>query len=691
MQFEFERMELIYLYIERFGDYIYQQGLALSNNFEVNIQNKKLIVRKKGNYLKNFYGEKISNISVLVGKNGSGKTTILDILGMTRNERLQSNEFRKRAEDKYFMLYYLGKIEGEELFGFEVTSDCVLQNMIENYKHENDDERYDRSKRSIGKVYKYENDTFISVGKHFFDFKINHDALSSLIRYVYIDEEYRYSFRNNGYGLGYSQDTYIATRKKIPYPNVYQKYLVLLDCINKKIDAVECDKAIVCFKDDIDYKYELNKDNLKKYGDLLFKIESNLCIHSGLHVITSFPKNYSKKDIYILDLYSRYIMEMIAIPLLASCNNGEKLLANIDFDDKQLIEYAKKVEACDSSEEEFGRAVDYKRELELVLKLSGKLLNIYKSDQKNYLKILMRFINSRLHAKFNCKQYKYVEAFEKIVDSLESISEECFVGDCVKINIDDRNNLYTKKLLKEYSYYRDLEYNGEFSTNMESKFEIFFQMLSEGEERFVDIIAKIKESIDEEYGDEKLLVILMDEPDQSLHPEWSRCFVDIITRAIESISFKGNVQVVMSTHSPYLLSDILPSGVFMLNRNLEKRNLSIINAEKNKFSGLGANIYNLMQNEFFMNNTVGEFSTKKINEYIKRINEIDGDTENEFQEIEYFISQIGEPIIKKMMQKKLSEKKYRFMLKENEKRLLELINNEADREKVKEYLRTIGD
>ena len=53
--------------------------------------------------------------------------------------------------------------------------------MIENYKHTIDDEGYDKSKRSIGKVYRYENDTFISMGKHFFDFKINHAALSSLI------------------------------------------------------------------------------------------------------------------------------------------------------------------------------------------------------------------------------------------------------------------------------------------------------------------------------------------------------------------------------------------------------------------------------------------------------------------------------------------------------------------------------
>lgn len=76
-------MELIYLYIKKYSDFIYNQGLNFSNNFDIEMQGKKLIVHRKQNYLENFYGDKINNISVLVGKNGSGKTTILDILGMS--------------------------------------------------------------------------------------------------------------------------------------------------------------------------------------------------------------------------------------------------------------------------------------------------------------------------------------------------------------------------------------------------------------------------------------------------------------------------------------------------------------------------------------------------------------------------------------------------------------------------------
>lgn len=692
---QLEEMELIYLYIERFGDFICQQELVLSNNFDVSLKNKKLIVHKKENHLKDFYGKKIKNLTVLVGKNGSGKTTILDILGMNRNDRLNIQEPRKQSKNEYFMLYYLGKSDQNDLFGIEVTSDNLLRNMIENYKHTIDDEGYDKSKRSIGKVYRYENDTFISMGKHFFDFKINHAALSSLIKYVYLGEEYRYSFRNSGYGLRYYQDSYGSERDQLPYPDVYYKYLVINDCINGKIDAIKCNEAIVGFKDNIDYKHELAKQEFDDYRELLLEIEKTLCILNGMRTVTILPKGYTQKEKYNLDLYSRYIMDMLVTALSHVCFNAykseiaAKKIESVNTMD--YIEHIKNINACDSSENIFGRAVDYKEELKHVLILSKNLEDIYIEEPMQHLRILMRYINSRLHSNNDCSQYKYVEAFEKIIDNLIHLSEECFVRDGVRIDINGKKDFYTKKLLENYSYYHYLENRDDYPTNMTSKFRIYFQMLSEGEERFIDILAKITESIDENNTDAKLLILLMDEPDQSLHPEWSRCFIDIITRAINSTDFAGKTQVVMSTHSPYLLSDILPSGIFMLSRNLTDRYLSITGGNNDKLSGLGANIYDLMQNEFFMKNTIGEFATKKINQYIRKIDELDLEKESDFREIEFFISQIGEPLIKKTMQMRLNEKQHKYKVRETSKKLLELINNDEDRKRVEAYLSKIED
>lgn len=144
----------------------------------------------------------------------------------------------------------------------------------------------------------------------------------------------------------------------------------------------------------------------------------------------------------------------------------------------------------------------------------------------------------------------------------------------------------------------------------------------------------------------------------------------------------------MSTHSPYLLSDILPTNVFLLDRRTKDKKLSVKRLDV-KSSSLGANIYDLMKNNFFMDNTVGEFITKKINKVIMQINEANL-KENELNSIEYFIEQIGEPIIRKGMKKQLAEKKKQLKIFNNTEQILQAITNEQDRKKVEEVLKNLA-
>ena len=89
-----------------------------------------------------------------------------------------------------------------------------------------------------------------------------------------------------------------------------------------------------------------------------------------------------------------------------------------------------------------------------------------------------------------------------------------------------------------------------------------------------------------------------------------------------------------------------------------------------------------------MNNTVGEFATKKINSYIKRINDIT-EKSDDLSEIEYFIEQIGEPLIKNAMKKRLDEKKHKTYTEKEISDLLSLITNPQDKEQVKAYLKNV--
>ncbi len=104
-------MELVYFWIEKFGDKN-NQDINFNQNytFKVEKQDEKYFLKMEENNNKipdNYFGEKISNISCIIGNNGSGKTSLIkEIL------RLKSSEYRKQK--KYILVFKENKEIGIE-------------------------------------------------------------------------------------------------------------------------------------------------------------------------------------------------------------------------------------------------------------------------------------------------------------------------------------------------------------------------------------------------------------------------------------------------------------------------------------------------------------------------------------------------------------------------------------------------
>lgn len=690
-------MELIFAYIKKFGNFIYDQSIDLSNNFEVHLENKILTVREKKNCLNNFYEDGIKNISVFVGKNGSGKTTILDIFGMKRWDRLRESVKKNEVNDEYLLLYYLGKNSDEqELFGIEVLGSNVFYDMFTNYDRKDDDDRYDREKTSIGLVFRYENEQFISMGKYFFN-RITEKKLSDMIRYAYINESYRYSQRNERYGI-YNQreDDYIAERNMYPCPNVYMKYLSLYQCIKNEIKGFDFDKVRVKVYDDIDYEYPvLLDDNYKiKYEKMVSEIEEMLPRWKKINVFSnrkSREDETAKKEKYILDLYTRYIMDMLVNGLYPLCKNGErqKGRSTSTIDVIQNIEFVMNLKSNESSYDKLGEPIDFEKELLQIKRLILWLKERFREKNISCLKVLARYVGSRIHAEEDNTDFGYVDILEKMIEEMLNIPEEYFQKNEIEFFVSKEHNQYLEEFLEKYSQWEKMK--NIWHSDIENKFKVRYELLSEGEERFIDIIAKIRDSVVEN-KEAELLILIMDEPDQALHPEWSRRFIDIMVRALNDLKFECDIQFILSTHSPYLLSDILPTNVFLLERSGNERQLSICRMDrKNGNSCLGANIYELLKNQFFMENTVGEFVTKKLNNLAREIDELNHIDDKRIEEMECFIEQIGETIIRRVLKKKLKDKKEKLKLLNNKNNILEMITNQDDKQKVKEFLAMLED
>ncbi|MFW3441837.1 AAA family ATPase [Aliarcobacter butzleri] len=127
-----------------------------------------------------------------------------------------------------------------------------------------------------------------------------------------------------------------------------------------------------------------------------------------------------------------------------------------------------------------------------------------------------------------------------------------------------------------------------------------------------------------------LVHYLLDEPDTLLHPQWQKQFIKELLYLLKRIN--GIYNIVITSHSPFILSDIPKENVIFLEKYKEndeevKKDIQKLGNCKNvskdiKLKTFGANIHTLLSDGFFMSDgLMGEFAKSKINE-IKKFYEI---------------------------------------------------------------------
>lgn len=165
----------------------------------------------------------------------------------------------------------------------------------------------------------------------------------------------------------------------------------------------------------------------------------------------------------------------------------------------------------------------------------------------------------------------------------------------------------------------------------DTKISIFW--LSSWEQTIITHIAKLIFWIVK--NNTKNINVFFDEPDITLHPEWQRKFINAITEVywafhtdnkieskeitdpIKIIRYNNswipyNNSIIISTHSPIMLSDIPKENIMALEKN-DKWDIGKINEDKLWKTFLN-NLYELYWNPFFTNSFIWEFAIKKYRE-----------------------------------------------------------------------------
>ena len=157
--------------------------------------------------------------------------------------------------------------------------------------------------------------------------------------------------------------------------------------------------------------------------------------------------------------------------------------------------------------------------------------------------------------------------------------------------------------------------------------------LSSGENNLLSLFARFNRFNSFRSELVKNVLILIDEADLTFHPEWQKKYINIIISYFKELFFKSNIQIILSTHSPILLSDIPDENVIFLYK--EKGSYSEV--KHMEIHTFGSNIYDLYSNGFFLNRSnygvLGDFATEKIEAVEKIFTEIHDEIYNIEKEV----------------------------------------------------------
>nr|WP_294945705.1 AAA family ATPase [uncultured Mucilaginibacter sp.] len=195
-----------------------------------------------------------------------------------------------------------------------------------------------------------------------------------------------------------------------------------------------------------------------------------------------------------------------------------------------------------------------------------------------------------------------------------------------------------------------------FTTNHLFKFiSLEWSNLSSGEKGFLDIFSRLLMAKDQMIKGDDTIFIMLDEGEVGFHPSWQMNYIWYL-REFLSKAFKGyNLQILLATHSPLVLSDLPKERVHLFKKfKVEKRFVSgkmeTFGTLAQNVSVL------LTQDFFINNTLIGTMARRYIDDIITRIHSVNKKQLEPYANIAADIEQIDEPVIKKLLLNELKRR-----------------------------------
>jgi restriction system-associated AAA family ATPase len=150
-------------------------------------------------------------------------------------------------------------------------------------------------------------------------------------------------------------------------------------------------------------------------------------------------------------------------------------------------------------------------------------------------------------------------------------------------------------------------------------------------------------------------LFLLDEPETHFNPDWKAKFISTLRECLSKTEIKTNENKAMrdlliTTHSPFIVSDCYEEGVLLFKKNDEQK---VVTAERPGFNTFGASV-NLITIELFNRvDTIGDLANEKILEFERQVEK----GENLEQLKDKIFETLGDSVERTMLINRLIEKR----------------------------------
>lgn len=201
-----------------------------------------------------------------------------------------------------------------------------------------------------------------------------------------------------------------------------------------------------------------------------------------------------------------------------------------------------------------------------------------------------------------------------------------------------------------------------------------FSKLSSGERQFVYTTSSVVyhllnlRSVRKGRPKYRLFNIVMDEVEICFHPEYQRVFLKRLLRIISDLGFmdRASINILMTTHSPFILSDMVQNNILYLKNGKP----CLDNIAENPFA---ANVNDILRQNFFLKNGfMGAISQHRINRLIKFLKDDRRRNEYNLEHARALIGLVGDPLLKRYLERLYADflRMHPEVLDENERERL---------------------